>query len=108
VDSRPLFLYNGVFPMSKNDSLTAAPGAGRRLTEAPLNTPLRIVGILGGEGVRRRLLALGFHKDDLIQLESQAILSGPVLVRNLTSDIRVALGRGVAQKVLVEAGDEPS
>jgi len=108
VDARPSFLYNGVFAMSKNDFSTAEPGVGRRLTEAPLNTPLRVVGILGGEGVRRRLLALGFHKDDLIQLDSQAILRGPVLVRNLTSDIRVALGRGVAQKVLVEAGDEPS
>jgi Fe2+ transport system protein FeoA len=92
--------------MVKDASLSAQQALGRRLTEAPLNTPLRIVGILGGEGVRRRLLALGFHKDDLIQLESQAILSGPLLVRNLTSDIRVALGRGVAQKVLVEGGDE--
>jgi len=92
--------------MSKDDASTVERSAGRRLTEAPLNTPLRIVGILGGESVRRRLLALGFHRNDLIQLESQAILSGPLLVRNLTCDIRVALGRGVAQKVLVEGGDE--
>jgi len=94
--------------MPKDDFLDVERSAGRRLTEAPLNTRLRIVGILGGEGVRRRLLALGFHRNDLVQLESQAILKGPLLVRNLTSDIRVALGRGVAQKVLVEAGDEPS
>lgn len=108
MDADLTFLYNGVFAMPKDDLSTAEPGVGRRLTEAPLNKPLRIVGILGGEGVRRRLLALGFHKDDLIQLDSLAILRGPVLVRNLTSDTRIALGRGVAQKVLVEAGDEPS
>jgi Fe2+ transport system protein FeoA len=92
--------------MPKDASLNTERALGRRLTEAPLNTPLRIVGVLGGEGVRRRLLALGFHRNDLIQLESQAILSGPLLVRNLTCDIRVALGRGVAQKVLIERGDE--
>lgn len=108
MDARPRFFYNVLSAMSKDDFSTMERAAGRRLTEAPLNTPLRIVGILGGEGVRRRLLSLGFHKNDLVQLDSQAILRGPVLVRNLTSDIRVALGRGVAQKVLVEAGDEPS
>lgn len=64
-------------------------------------------GIVGGEGVRRRLLALGFHKDDLIEVNSQGILRGPLLVHNLTSDGSVALGRGVAQKILVEiVGDE--
>ncbi len=94
--------------MFHDDFSTGDLGRGIRLTEAPLDTPLRIVGILGGEGVRRRLLALGFHKNDLVQVDSQAILRGPVLVRNLTSDIRVALGRGVAQKVLVETRDEPS
>jgi len=76
------------------------------LTNAPQDTPLRLVAILGGEGVRRRLLALGFHKDDSIELDSQSILRGPVLVRNLTSDTTVALGRGIAQKILVEIIDE--
>ena len=34
------------------------------LVNAPHNTPLRIVDLAGGEGVRRRLMALGFHKGD--------------------------------------------
>lgn len=76
------------------------------LVQAPNDTPLRIVDILGGHGVRRRLFALGFHKNDLIELDSQSIFRGPILVRNLTLDTSVALGRGVAQKIMVEIVDE--
>lgn len=76
------------------------------LINAPQNTPLRLVALLGGEGVRRRLFALGFHKDDIIELDSQGIFRGPLLVRNLTSDTTVALGRGIAQKILVEVVDD--
>ncbi|MCK4758479.1 MAG: ferrous iron transport protein A [Candidatus Aminicenantes bacterium] len=72
------------------------------LIQAPADTPLKIVGILGGHGVRRRLIVMGFHKNDTIELDSRAILRGPVLVKNLTSDTSVALGRGVAQKIMVE------
>ncbi|MEW5900521.1 MAG: FeoA family protein [Acidobacteriota bacterium] len=72
------------------------------LIQAPRGRPLRIIDISGGEGVRRRLFALGFHKEDLVEVNSQGILRGPLLVRNLTCDTSVALGRGVAQKILVE------
>ncbi|MDW7761403.1 MAG: FeoA family protein [Acidobacteriota bacterium] len=78
------------------------------LIDAPKGKTLKIVNIDGGDGVRRKLMALGFHKDDLVELNSQAILRGPVIVRNLTSDARVALGRGVAQKILVAIADEPA
>ena len=73
------------------------------LTEAPLDIPLRIAAVQGGEGVRRRLLTLGFHQGDRILIVSCGILRGPLLVRNLTADVTVAIGRGVAQKILVEA-----
>jgi Fe2+ transport system protein FeoA len=72
------------------------------LIQAPPDTPLKIVGIIGGHGVRRRLMAMGFHKNDTIELDSRAIFRGPVLIKNLTSDTSVALGRGVAQKIMVE------
>lgn len=76
------------------------------LAQAPPDTPLKIVEILGGHGVRRKLFALGFHKNDLIELDSQSIFRGPILVRNLTSDTSVALGRGIAQRIMVEIVDE--
>lgn len=76
------------------------------LINAPPDMPIKIVAFLGGHGIRRRLLALGFHKDDIIELDSRSILRGPVLVRDLTSDTSVALGRGIAQKIMVEIIDE--
>ncbi len=76
------------------------------LINAPLDSSLKIVDILGGHGVRRRLFALGFHKEDIIELDSRSILRGPVLIKNLTSDTSVALGRGIAQKIMVEIIDE--
>jgi Fe2+ transport system protein FeoA len=76
------------------------------LTQAPFDRQLRIVDVLGGHGIRRRLLSLGFHKNHLIELDSRSILGGPILVRDLTSDTSVALGRGIAQKIMVEIIDE--
>lgn len=72
------------------------------LVNAPHNTPLRIVDLSGGEGVRRRLMALGFHKGDVVELDGRAIFRGPLLVRGCRSDTTIALGRSVAQKVIVE------
>jgi Fe2+ transport system protein FeoA len=76
------------------------------LTSAPRHKPLRIVEIIGGHGVRWRLIALGLNKDDIIELDSRSIPGGAVLVRNLTMDVSVALGRGVAKKIMVEIIDE--
>lgn len=76
------------------------------LGNAPTDKPLKIVDFTGGHGIRRRLLALGFHKNDIIEIDSRSILGGPILIRDLTSDTSVALGRGIAQKIMVEIIDE--
>lgn len=76
------------------------------LNDAPRDRVLRVMNISGGHGVRRRLLALGFHKNDTVELDSKSILGGPLLIRNLTSGASVALGRGIAQKIWVEIVDE--
>lgn len=72
------------------------------LLQAPKGKTLKIVAIFGGEGVRRRLFALGFHKDDLVEVNAQGILRGPILIKNLSTDTSVALGRGIAQKIMVD------
>jgi Fe2+ transport system protein FeoA len=72
------------------------------LTQAPYDKQLKIVEIIGGHNVRRRLLSLGFHKNHIIELDSRSILKGPILVRDLISDTSIALGRGIAQKIMVE------
>lgn len=77
------------------------------LIKAPHDKTLKIVEVKGGHGVRRRLLSLGFHKNDTVELDSRGILRGPLVVKNLNSGTSVALGRGVAQKVMVEiVGDK--
>jgi Fe2+ transport system protein FeoA len=78
---------------------------GLSLVEAPIDTSLRIIDIAGGESVRRRLLAIGFHKGDVVELDSLAILKGPVLIRNAACGTKVALGRGIARKITVEVLD---
>ncbi len=72
------------------------------LTQAPRGKHLKIVAIQGGSEVRRRLFSLGFHINDTIDLDSKSIMGGPVLIRNINSDSTVAVGRGIAQKILVE------
>ncbi|MBC7363602.1 MAG: ferrous iron transport protein A [Candidatus Aminicenantes bacterium] len=72
------------------------------LSEMPQGEAFRIVEIRGGPGLQRRLLALGFHRGDLLVLDGEAPIRGPLLVRNLTTDTRVALGRGIANKIIVE------
>ncbi len=71
------------------------------LIEAPLDKPLRIVQFLGGHGVRRKLMSLGIHVGDIIEVDSRSLFGGPVLIRSLTNNITIAIGRGIARKILV-------
>jgi len=73
------------------------------LPEIEPGVTVRIVEITGGESVRRRLYALGLHLGDRIELAARGILGGPVLVRHEGSGITVAIGRGIARKIMVEA-----
>lgn len=76
------------------------------LIDAPKDRALKILDFEGGHGVRRRLMALGFHKSDLIELDSRSIFGGPILIKNLTTEVSAALGRGIAKKIMVELVDE--
>jgi Fe2+ transport system protein FeoA len=78
------------------------------LVHSPRGLSLRIVDIAGGESVRRRLFALGFNIGDEIELQGKGILRGPVLIRNLRTGVTAAVGRGIAQKIVVEAALERS
>jgi Fe2+ transport system protein FeoA len=83
----------------KDDEMT-------NLVQSPKGASLRIVDIAGGESVRRRLFALGFNVGDDIELQTVGILHGPVLIRNLRTGVTAAVGRGIAQKIVVEAANE--
>jgi Fe2+ transport system protein FeoA len=75
------------------------------LFSAPQAARLRIIAIEGGHGIRRRLMSMGLHKNDLVEIDSRSILGGPVLIRNLSSDTSVAVGRGIAHNIMVEVVD---
>ena len=70
------------------------------LTDVKSGRRVRVVRIRGGLGIRQRLSCLGIHIGDIILLQKSGFMRGPILV-NIHGN-QVALGRGVASKVLVE------
>ncbi len=56
--------------------------------------------IVGGRGVRLRLEQMGIHPGDVIRIKRKSVLRGPILVE--TNGVEVALGRGIASRILVE------
>jgi len=62
----------------------------------------RVILIEGGHGVRSHLNTLGIHIGDWLTVVERAPFRGPVLVE--VNGTRVAIGRGIANKVKVDAG----
>lgn len=65
------------------------------------NQKVKVVSISGGWGIRQRLGCLGIHPGDMLTIMKSAIMQGPILVK--IHGNQVALGRGIARKILVEA-----
>ncbi|MCJ7611119.1 MAG: ferrous iron transport protein A [Candidatus Aminicenantes bacterium] len=76
------------------------------LVELPPGAPGRLVSISGSPGVRRRLFSLGLHIGDRISIKAQGPFRGPFLLNNLSTDNCLAVGRGIAQRILVEVEDD--
>lgn len=68
------------------------------LSEPAVGQRLRLVGINGGDNLRRRLLSLGLRVGGEVEVVHRRG-GGVVLAREGN---RVAIGHGVAQKVLAE------
>jgi ferrous iron transport protein A len=64
------------------------------------NRIVKVIGIQGGLGVRQRLNQMGIHPGDTITIVRHGALGGPILIEVQGS--QVALGRGVASKLIVE------
>ena len=71
------------------------------LSEMAIGQRLRLVGVLGGNRLKRRLLALGLNVGGELEIV-QRRGGGVVLARGGN---RVALGAGIAQKLYVEPID---
>ena len=76
--------------------------SGKRVTLAEMRAGEtgRIVEISGGYGLDRKLDALGVRVGKKITKVSEQLMRGPVLLRQ--GHTQIALGRGMASKVVVE------
>lgn len=72
----------------------------KSLLEVPANKRVKIVSIAGGKGPRRMLAQLGIGVGSSIVVKRNAPFAGPLLIEN--HGTTVAVGRGVAAKILVE------
>ena len=70
------------------------------LDEVGAKRTARVIMIDGGEGVRSHLNVLGIHIGDWVEVDERAPFRGPILVK--IHGARVAIGRGIARKVMVE------
>ncbi|HUU42169.1 MAG TPA: FeoA family protein [Planctomycetota bacterium] len=61
---------------------------------------VRIVSIDGGRGMQHRLESLGVRPGKILMKVSAAFMGGPVTV--LVDGRQVAMGRGIARRVMVE------
>lgn len=87
-------------PMVKYEYLFSTRRAMTPLIMLPEGTRATVAEVNGGRGLCRRLAALGFNVGEKITLIKNH-RPGPVLVE--VKDSRVALGRGVSMKIMVEA-----
>ena len=71
------------------------------LTSLPQNQKRKVVFVRGGKGVVKRLCELGLTPGTPVSLLRAAPMSGPVEIRVRGCDL--ALGRGIADKIFVEA-----
>jgi ferrous iron transport protein A len=64
------------------------------------NGKAKVIDIQGGAGIRQRLFQMGIHPGDIITMVRYGALRGPLLIEIHGS--QVALGRGIASKIIVE------
>jgi len=63
----------------------------------------RVLAVRGGMGLVRRLASMGIRPGVLVVKESNSFLKGPVTIR--VGNAQVALGYGMASRILVEPGE---
>ena len=69
------------------------------LSQAEPGKEVRLVDIVGGRGIRGKLFSMGLIPGTKITVINKAA-AGPIILR--ARDSRLALGRGMANKIIVE------
>ena len=73
----------------------------KRLLEIQPGSSVRVIDFDGGINLRSKLTQYGIHPGDCLRLLRRAPLGGPLLVA--CNEREIALGRGVADKIIVES-----
>ncbi|MGB2601511.1 MAG: FeoA family protein [Candidatus Omnitrophota bacterium] len=71
-----------------------------KLTEMKAKQTAVVIDILGGHGVENRLGTMGIRRGKKVTMISAHFWRGPITV--LVDKAKVAIGHGIAQKILVE------
>lgn len=79
----------------------------KNLLQISPGTSVRVIEFSGGKNLQSKLTQFGIHPGDCLRLLRRAPLGGPLLVE--CNGREIALGRGVAEKIIVEidACDSP-
>lgn len=75
------------------------------LEQATKGVRVRVVKRSSGQWFASNMDGMGIHVGDELMVMGSAPFSGPILVEILSSGVRVALGRGMAEKLQVEPVD---
>lgn len=73
-----------------------------RLLDARVGQKLRIIQYDSGRKMAEGLSALGIHIGEIIIVKNSAPFHGPILIEIPSTQGIVAVGRGMASKVIVE------
>ncbi len=79
-------------------------GIERTLDEVDRGVEVSVLEIQGGWGIRHRLNKMGIHPGDRVVIRRSAVMGGPILIK--VHGMEVALGRGMARKVLISNTNE--
>ncbi len=63
----------------------------------------KIVAIRGGRGVHTKLYSLGVQPGDVVRVVMASPWGGPLYIHDETTGVKVAINRGIAAKIMVEA-----
>jgi ferrous iron transport protein A len=75
-------------------------GLMKRLLQIQPGATVRVIDFDGGVNLRSKLTQYGIYPGDYLRLLRKAPLGGPLLVE--CNEREIALGRGVADKIIVE------
>lgn len=72
------------------------------LAEARRDERLRVKDVAGGWGLKRKILSLGIDPGDEVRVVTEFSERGPFILENITKGTKIAIGRGIARKIIVE------